>query len=511
MIIADSSSNDKGKFVTTQNFCENYLPQVFTSDDVNTAKNSCPIGAEACAISSSDDKYPLEFLFPNNAFDTKQSNNPKIGPTHQEVQTSLLWHFIPSQLDPNQAEAREEVIRRRHPVTYGRAEHAGGVHRRAAQMADCTKRIQSFMDNRALQGLRGSAVALACLGFFAESESPLIRCSFCLQEFNFILPRAGRSIPEPTFLLHRLIWEHTVANGPCPMVVPSKCDNIPLPVQKLSQYMKNLSSPQERNLIVGCQIPIPLWLPRINNVLQQISESSVVRDSVLSEEGYFIGFEPGKEPRPELDMVSYFELRAEFDYEPLCELTDMQTESAPDDILVDWEATVRSPLEYFCGLHPRFSQYISVEARISSFENGEWRLKSGKKLDPEVLSWAGFYYFGDQDNTRCHWCGLGLNGWNDNDDPWREHARFAPQCGYLIRYLGRHWIKQTLVEERKFLIARGYQHSSNDSETNRIKDLCINEWDSVPGNIYSFTAHLLKLLINEGELQAFALLIKIQF
>lgn len=434
-------------------------------------------------LSAVDENYPLHFLFPTDAFDNlshDSSVTERIGPSYKDVHSCLLWHYVSGQIDPSHIESREEVIRRRRPVTYGRAEHAGGVHRRAAQMAECTKRIQSFMDNRALQGLRGSAVPLASLGFFAETDSPLIRCSFCLQEFNFILPRAGRSLPEPTFLLHRLIWEHTIANGPCPMVVPSKCDNVPLPDEKLHQCMRALGTQEERSLIRASGTPHPIWLPTINELLAKISESCVV---YVPPGERFIGFESGKEPRPDLELALYFEKRAEFEYEPFCELADMCTESAPEDVMVDFEATSRSPLEYFCGLQPRFPQFVSVEERIATFARGEWPLRSGKKLDPVGLSWAGFYYFGDQDNTRCHWCGLGLNGWNDNDDPWREHARFAPQCGYLVRYLGRHWIRQTLVEERRYLQARGFQHSSNDPETNRIKDLCMKEWDSFSGAI----------------------------
>ncbi|KAJ8311141.1 hypothetical protein KUTeg_011305 [Tegillarca granosa] len=38
---------------------------------------------------------------------------------------------------------------------------------------------------------------------------------------------------------------------------------------------------------------------------------------------------------------------------------------------------------------------------------------------------------GKDDRVRCFFCGGGLFNWEENDDPWVEHARWFPKCVYL--------------------------------------------------------------------------------
>ena len=33
---------------------------------------------------------------------------------------------------------------------------------------------------------------------------------------------------------------------------------------------------------------------------------------------------------------------------------------------------------------------------------------------------------------RCYHCGQGLRNWEETDDPWVEHARWYPDCDYVL-------------------------------------------------------------------------------
>lgn len=49
--------------------------------------------------------------------------------------------------------------------------------------------------------------------------------------------------------------------------------------------------------------------------------------------------------------------------------------------------------------------------------------------DKQSLAAAGFIWRGPADNqsapdrVECFWCGLELDGWEEGDDPWIEHAK----------------------------------------------------------------------------------------
>ncbi|KAL8599224.1 hypothetical protein ACOMHN_007940 [Nucella lapillus] len=50
---------------------------------------------------------------------------------------------------------------------------------------------------------------------------------------------------------------------------------------------------------------------------------------------------------------------------------------------------------------------------------------------PEELARCGLYYTGDGDRVRCFHCDVLLYNWEPGDDPYREHARWYPDCQYL--------------------------------------------------------------------------------
>lgn len=77
---------------------------------------------------------------------------------------------------------------------------------------------------------------------------------------------------------------------------------------------------------------------------------------------------------------------------------------------------------------PSHPDYITLEQRLATYEN--WP-KSLKQKPPNLAS-SGFFYMGVGDKTLCFYCGGGLRDWDEEDDPWEQHALWFPKCNYLL-------------------------------------------------------------------------------
>ena len=49
------------------------------------------------------------------------------------------------------------------------------------------------------------------------------------------------------------------------------------------------------------------------------------------------------------------------------------------------------------------------------------------------------------DNVKCFFCDGGLCNWEAHDDPWTEHARWFPECGFLKQVKGTTFIQKVRV------------------------------------------------------------------
>lgn len=74
------------------------------------------------------------------------------------------------------------------------------------------------------------------------------------------------------------------------------------------------------------------------------------------------------------------------------------------------------------------SHYASLGNRLKSFK--DW--PKSLKVKPKDLAEAGFFYTGTGDKTMCFYCGMGCKDWEETDDPWVEHAKWAPKCQYVL-------------------------------------------------------------------------------
>ncbi|XP_067227304.1 baculoviral IAP repeat-containing protein 7 isoform X3 [Chanodichthys erythropterus] len=83
-----------------------------------------------------------------------------------------------------------------------------------------------------------------------------------------------------------------------------------------------------------------------------------------------------------------------------------------------------------------YPEMESEDNRLSTYQN--W--PTGASVQPDALARAGFFYTGHGDNVKCFFCDGGLRNWEPGDDPWQEHAKWFPQCEYLLQSRGREYV-----------------------------------------------------------------------
>ncbi|KAG8598491.1 hypothetical protein GDO81_002631 [Engystomops pustulosus] len=74
------------------------------------------------------------------------------------------------------------------------------------------------------------------------------------------------------------------------------------------------------------------------------------------------------------------------------------------------------------ALSPSDHRMQDVQARLQTFSC--WPPYTF--VDPDVLAQAGFFFTGTRDHVQCFSCGGCLGNWEENDDPWKEHAQWFP-------------------------------------------------------------------------------------
>ncbi|GAW10799.1 hypothetical protein ANO14919_001340 [Xylariales sp. No.14919] len=95
-------------------------------------------------------------------------------------------------------------------------------------------------------------------------------------------------------------------------------------------------------------------------------------------------------------------------------------------------------------------RYYTCDGRLASFQSAQpvprrASIAKGKapkaiawphkRLDPEIFARAGFYFAPTPhfpDNTVCFLCYKNFDGWEEDDNPFEEHLRLSPHCGWAI-------------------------------------------------------------------------------
>lgn len=85
-----------------------------------------------------------------------------------------------------------------------------------------------------------------------------------------------------------------------------------------------------------------------------------------------------------------------------------------------------------------YENYINLDSRRESFPKNF----PIQEITAHEFSEAGFFFGGIGDRTKCFFCGVGLTNWNDIDDPWKQHAKFSPNCVYLEDRMGNEFLSR---------------------------------------------------------------------
>jgi len=87
--------------------------------------------------------------------------------------------------------------------------------------------------------------------------------------------------------------------------------------------------------------------------------------------------------------------------------------------------------------NPRNPGMVEPHQRRNTFNN--WN-KNIKATVDELVE-AGFLYLNEGDKLKCFYCNGGLQHWQYNEDPWFEHAKWYPNCEYLLRKKGLNYVQ----------------------------------------------------------------------
>lgn len=124
---------------------------------------------------------------------------------------------------------------------------------------------------------------------------------------------------------------------------------------------------------------------------------------------------------------------------------------------------------------PKRKEYLSQKERENSFRYWPETVNQ----TPKTLSEAGFFYCGLSDHVRCFYCGNGLRNWEKDDDPWQEHARWYPECNYVIVKKGQEFIEKVRLEKPPYLRS---QSTSSASITEQEFDILM-ELDNIKATL----------------------------
>nr|XP_008101181.1 PREDICTED: LOW QUALITY PROTEIN: baculoviral IAP repeat-containing protein 1 [Anolis carolinensis] len=99
-----------------------------------------------------------------------------------------------------------------------------------------------------------------------------------------------------------------------------------------------------------------------------------------------------------------------------------------------YEIRVLYPRRRYSGV-----TYKDLESRLQSF--ADWP-SYAREAQPDLLAKAGFFFTGIKDTVQCFACSGCLGNWEDGDDPWKEHAKWFPECEFLQKEKTRDEIKE---------------------------------------------------------------------
>ncbi|XP_010873404.1 baculoviral IAP repeat-containing protein 5b [Esox lucius] len=89
------------------------------------------------------------------------------------------------------------------------------------------------------------------------------------------------------------------------------------------------------------------------------------------------------------------------------------------------------PNEMSLRFHSYSDMYI-YDKRLQSF--ADWPFREECQCTPEMMAKTGFVHCpseNEPDVACCFFCLRELEGWEPEDNPWSEHIKRSPNCGFL--------------------------------------------------------------------------------
>ncbi|XP_022170403.1 death-associated inhibitor of apoptosis 1-like [Myzus persicae] len=87
--------------------------------------------------------------------------------------------------------------------------------------------------------------------------------------------------------------------------------------------------------------------------------------------------------------------------------------------------------------NPEYPEYSSFLSRLKTFDSHPTQ----SRQDKYSLAECGFTYTGADDLVQCHYCGILLGKWEENDEVWQQHALHNPECVFVLLYKGAQFIE----------------------------------------------------------------------
>ncbi|XP_030049172.1 LOW QUALITY PROTEIN: baculoviral IAP repeat-containing protein 1-like [Microcaecilia unicolor] len=96
-------------------------------------------------------------------------------------------------------------------------------------------------------------------------------------------------------------------------------------------------------------------------------------------------------------------------------------------------------------------KYKAEEDRLKSYNS--WPFYA--RTQPMLLAAAGFFFTGVKDTVQCFSCRGCLGNWEEEDDPWKEHAKWFPECEFLQSNKSQNEIKNHIQDYPGFVGVKG--------------------------------------------------------
>lgn len=207
-------------------------------------------------------------------------------------------------------------------------------------------------------------------------------------------------------------------------------------------------------------------------------KSSYVKPEVLAKEGFY--YKEGED-----NVECAFCKLGLGDFEEDDDIVELHREFSPKCPFILNRNRTNGPLneEDICGYQKKVPVLDSNDCMHRSYKNLQTRVDSFKDWPlimpqrPELLASAGFFYKGVGDQCICFYCGLGLKDWEKDDEPYQEHAKYSPECAYLIMKKGEEFVNRYRKDDDKLPVnnATGLEEKKDDTKEDRLCKVCYQQ------------------------------------